>query len=83
MTETVRIGVIGGSGLYKMGEITDKTLVSVNTPYGKPSDEMVIGTLRGKRVAFLPRHGNGHTYTPTTVPYRANIYALKNWVCVL
>jgi 5'-methylthioadenosine phosphorylase len=60
-----------------MPEISDKTLLSVETPYGKPSADVVIGTLRGKRVAFLPRHGAGHIYTPTSVPYRANIYALK------
>jgi 5'-methylthioadenosine phosphorylase len=78
MTETVKIGVIGGSGLYKMAEITDKTTVSVDTPYGKPSADIVIGTLRGKRVAFIPRHGEGHTFTPSDVPYKANIYALKS-----
>lgn len=77
MTETAKIGVIGGSGLYNMPEITDKTTVTVNTPYGKPSADIVMGTLRGKRVAFIPRHGIGHVHTPTTVPYRANIYALK------
>ena len=78
MSEVVKIGVIGGSGLYNMPEITDKTTVSVDTPYGKPSADIVIGTLRGKRVAFLARHGEGHVYSPTTVPYRANIYALKS-----
>lgn len=77
MSEIAKIGVLGGSGLYKMPEITDKTTIAIDTPYGKPSDDIVIGTLRGKRVAFLPRHGNGHVYTPTTVPYRANIYAMK------
>jgi 5'-methylthioadenosine phosphorylase len=77
MSETVKIGVIGGSGLYNMSEITDKETVTVDTPFGKPSADIVIGTLQGKRVAFLPRHGTGHVYTPTDVPYRANIYALK------
>lgn len=77
MAETVHIGVIGGSGLYNMPEITDKTTLRVDTPYGLPSADIVIGTLHGKRVAFIPRHGEGHIYTPTTVPYRANIYALK------
>ncbi len=77
MTEQVKIAVIGGSGLYNMAEITDKTSVTLETPFGKPSDALVIGTLSGKRVAFLPRHGVGHVYTPSTVPYRANIYALK------
>ncbi len=77
MTETVRIGVIGGSGLYNMPGITDVTRASIPTPYGLPSADIVIGTLRGKRVAFLPRHGHGHVYSPGAVPYRANIYALK------
>lgn len=75
--EVVKIAVIGGSGLYDMPEITDKTTISVDTPFGKPSADIVIGTLKNKRVAFLPRHGVGHIHTPTTVPYRANIYALK------
>jgi 5'-methylthioadenosine phosphorylase len=77
MTETVAIAVIGGSGLYKMTEITDKTTVEIDTPFGKPSAPIVIGTLRGKRVAFLARHGEGHALNPSEVPYRANIYALK------
>ncbi len=78
MPESPRIAVIGGSGLYNMPEISDMTHVKVDTPFGQPSDEIMIGTLRGKRVAFLPRHGAGHVYTPSTVPYRANIYALKS-----
>ncbi len=77
MSETVAIGVIGGTGLYEMPEISDKTSVSIDTPFGKPSANIVIGTLRGKRVAFLPRHGVGHVYSPSTLPYQANIYALK------
>lgn len=77
MTESVAIGVIGGSGLYQMEGITDKTTVTLETPFGPPSAPVVIGTLRGKRVAFLPRHGTGHTFNPSKVPYRANIYALK------
>ena len=75
--EVVKIAVIGGSGLYNMPGITNKTTISVDTPFGKPSADIVIGTLKNKRVAFLPRHGVGHVHTPTTVPYRANIYALK------
>lgn len=78
MTETVKIGVIGGSGLYNMPEITDKTRQTIDTPFGKPSDDIIIGTLRGKRVAFLPRHGEGHYYSPDSIPQRANIYALKS-----
>lgn len=76
--ETVKIGVIGGSGLYNMPDVTDKTRIKVDTPFGAPSDDIVIGTLRGKRVAFIPRHGEGHVHTPSTVPYKANIYALKS-----
>lgn len=77
MPETVTMAVIGGSGLYKMPEITDKETHVIDTPFGHPSSDIIVGTLRGKRVAFLARHGSGHIYTPTTVPYRANIYALK------
>ncbi len=77
MIEKVNIAVIGGSGLYKMPEITEKITHVIPTPFGHPSSDIVVGTLRGKRVAFLPRHGVGHVYNPTTVPHRANIYALK------
>jgi 5'-methylthioadenosine phosphorylase len=77
MMENVSIAVIGGSGLYKMPEITDKVTHVIPTPFGQPSGDIIVGTLRGKRVAFLPRHGVGHIHSPTTVPYRANIYALK------
>lgn len=75
--ESIHIGVIGGSGLYNMPEISDVSTIEIDTPFGKPSADIRIGTLRGKRVAFIPRHGIGHIYTPTSVPYRANIYALK------
>jgi 5'-methylthioadenosine phosphorylase len=78
MTETVSIGVIGGSGLYHMPEITNITRHSIETPFGKPSGDVMIGTLRGKRVAFLPRHGEGHVRSPESIPQRANIYALKS-----
>jgi 5'-methylthioadenosine phosphorylase len=77
MAESVSIGVIGGSGLYRMPELRDVSAYALDTPFGKPSGDVVIGTLRGKRVAFLPRHGVGHIHTPSTVPYRANICALK------
>lgn len=77
MTETVAIGVIGGSGLYHMPGISERITQRIQTPFGPPSGDIVIGTLRGKRVAFLPRHGVGHVLTPSQVPYRANIYALK------
>ncbi|MHB8628134.1 MAG: S-methyl-5'-thioadenosine phosphorylase [Aggregatilineales bacterium] len=77
MTEAISIAVIGGSGLYHMPELTDIQEQTIDTPFGKPSDAITIGTLRGQRVAFLPRHGRGHVLTPSEVPYRANIYALK------
>src|SRR5262245_31488562 len=75
--EQVKIGIIGGSGLYQMPELTDMTEVEVDTPFGKPSDAFIIGTLEGERVAFLPRHGRGHKLTPSELPFRANIYAMK------
>ena len=74
---TAKIGIIGGSGLYQMPELKDIEEIEVETPFGSPSDAFVIGTLENERVAFLPRHGKGHRFTPTEVPYRANIYALK------
>jgi len=75
--EHVRIGKIGGSGLYQMPELTNVEEVHVDTPFGSPSDSFIIGTLENERVAFLPRHGRGHRLTPTEVPFRANIYAMK------
>lgn len=75
--ESVRIAVIGGSGLYDMPELTDVTEQRLDTPFGPPSDAIRIGTLAGQRVAFLARHGRGHVHLPSEVPYRANIYALK------
>ncbi|MEP0763788.1 MAG: S-methyl-5'-thioadenosine phosphorylase [Chloroflexota bacterium] len=75
--EAVRIGVIGGSGLYDMPELTGVVEQHIETPFGPPSDAVRIGTLAGQRVAFIARHGRGHVYMPSEVPYRANIYALK------
>lgn len=72
-----KIGIIGGSGLYKMPELTDIDEIEVVTPFGKPSDKFILGTLEDERVAFLPRHGVGHRLTPTDVPFRANIYGMK------
>ncbi|MBM4426357.1 MAG: S-methyl-5'-thioadenosine phosphorylase [Chloroflexi bacterium] len=72
------LAIIGGSGLYHMQGLTDTEEVSIDTPFGKPSAPITIGTLEGMRVAFLARHGIGHHITPTEVPYRANIYALKS-----
>ncbi|MGD9049919.1 MAG: S-methyl-5'-thioadenosine phosphorylase, partial [Anaerolineae bacterium] len=74
----VKLAVIGGSGVYDMEALTDVEERHVSTPFGDPSDTIVIGTLSGKRIAFLPRHGRGHRLTPTEVPYRANIWALKS-----
>jgi 5'-methylthioadenosine phosphorylase len=74
------IAIIGGSGLYEMDGLLDREIVEcadMTTPFGRPSDGIVTGTLEGRRVAFLARHGRGHRYTPSEVPYRANIWALK------
>lgn len=75
--QVVRIAVIGGSGLYNMPQLTDIETREIDTPFGPPSDAITIGMLSGQRVAFLPRHGRGHIYLPSEVPYRANIFALK------
>ncbi len=78
MSETpIRIGVIGGSGLYQMEGLTDVEERRISTPFGDPSDAVTIGTLEGVRVAFVARHGRGHRIMPTEVNYRANIFALK------
>jgi 5'-methylthioadenosine phosphorylase len=74
---TAQIGIIGGSGLYQMPELKDIEEVKVSTPFGDPSDAFITGTLEGVRVAFLPRHGRGHRLTPSELPFRANIYAMK------
>ena len=74
---TADIAIIGGSGLYQMPSLTHKRSISIATPFGKPSDGIVLGELNGVTVAFLARHGQEHGLTPSTVPYRANIYALK------
>jgi 5'-methylthioadenosine phosphorylase len=75
--DAVKIGIIGGSGLYQMDELSNTREVRVKTPFGDPSDAIVIGTLEDKRVAFLARHGRGHRFTPSEINYRANICALK------
>jgi 5'-methylthioadenosine phosphorylase len=75
--EVVRIGIIGGSGLYGMPGLTDTRELRVKTPFGDPSDAIVVGTLEGRRVAFLARHGRGHRLTPSEINYRANICAMK------
>ena len=73
-----KIGIIGGSGLYRMEGMTEVEQVEPATPFGRPSHPIVTGTLEGVRVAFLPRHGEGHTIGPGELPARANIYALKS-----
>ncbi|MGP6086458.1 S-methyl-5'-thioadenosine phosphorylase [Antarctobacter jejuensis] len=76
MTETM-IAVIGGSGIYEIDGLEGAAWRPVDSPWGTPSDEILTGTLNGVKMAFLPRHGRGHVHSPTTVPYRANIDALK------
>ncbi len=76
MSESI-LGVIGGSGLYELPGLTDVTRQRVRTPYGDPSDEIVIGRLGDQKLAFLPRHGRGHRLLPSELPFRANMYALK------
>src|SRR5918993_1385703 len=73
----ISVGIIGGSGLYDMAELTDREERCVETPFGEPSAPYVIGTLRGKRVAFLARHGLGHRLMPTELNFRANIFGFK------
>ena len=74
---SITIGIIGGSGLYDMAELTEREERSITTPFGEPSAPYVVGTLRGKRVAFLARHGAGHRFTPSELNYRANIFGFK------
>ena len=71
------LGIIGGSGLYDLPGLENRETVAVETPFGKPSDELVTGTLHGVRMAFLPRHGRGHRLAPSELPFRANIHAMK------
>jgi 5'-methylthioadenosine phosphorylase len=75
--EQVQIGIIGGSGLYDMDEVTDRKEVVLDTPFGPPSGPYLIGTLRGRRVAFLARHGAGHRLLPSELNFRANIFGMK------
>jgi 5'-methylthioadenosine phosphorylase len=74
---SVSIGIIGGSGLYDMAELVDREAREVSTPFGAPSSPFVIGTLRGRRVAFLARHGTGHRLLPSELNFRANIFGFK------
>jgi 5'-methylthioadenosine phosphorylase len=72
------IGVIGGTGLYRMDDMTDVEEVTIHTPFGDPSDVITIGKVSGVSMAFLPRHGRGHRLSPTEIPVRANLWALKS-----
>ncbi len=74
----VAIGIIGGSGLYKMEALKDVEEMQVETPFGKPSDALIVGSLEGVRVAFLARHGRNHHLLPSELPFRANVYAMKS-----
>jgi 5'-methylthioadenosine phosphorylase len=76
-TDAVQIGIIGGSGLYNMPGLEKAREMRVKTPFGDPSDALIVGTLEEKRVAFLSRHGRGHRFLPTEINYRANIHAMK------
>ena len=73
-----KVGIIGGSGLYKMEGMTEVEEVKISTPFGEPSDAIILGNLEGVKVAFLPRHGEGHRISPSDLPAKANIYALKS-----
>ncbi len=77
MNAPIRIGVIGGSGVYQIDALTDHQTVTLTTPFGDPSDAYIVGTLKGQRVAFLARHGRGHVISPTRLNHRANIYGFK------
>ena len=78
MDQSPILAVIGGSGLYEFEDLQEIKSIEVDTPFGKPSSPITIGKLNGKTVAFLARHGIGHVFSPTEVPYRANIFALKS-----
>ena len=77
MTNNIRIGVIGGSGVYQMEALQDIEEVALETPFGKPSDSYIVGAMHGQKVAFLARHGRGHHTSPTRLNQRANIYGFK------
>jgi len=76
--EQIRVAVIGGSGLYQIEGIELENEINISTPFGAPSDKVVIGKLGGEKIAFLPRHGKGHVHNPSQINYRANIFALKS-----
>jgi 5'-methylthioadenosine phosphorylase len=76
--EKIKIGIIGGSGLYEMPGLTDRSELDIKTPFGAPSDRLIVGSLSGQRVVFLARHGRGHRLMPSELNFRANIYAMKS-----
>ena len=76
--QQAEIGIIGGSGLYSMPGLSDIREVTVQTPFGEPSDAFILGMLEGRKVAFLARHGRGHRILPSELNFRANIYAMKD-----
>ncbi len=78
LLENARLGILGGSGLYNIEELEKVEEFNIETPFGKPSDTLRLGELGGMEVIFLARHGRHHTFTPTDIPYRANIWALKS-----
>ncbi len=75
--ENIEIGIIGGSGFYKMKALENSRYVQIDTPFGNPSDKILLGEIRGRSVAFLTRHGQGHIHNPSQVNYRANLFAMK------
>jgi 5'-methylthioadenosine phosphorylase len=77
VTVTAQVGIVGGSGLYEMEGVTGAREIAVETPFGPPSDSIVVGQLEGRSVAFLPRHGRGHRISPSEINFQANIFALK------
>lgn len=77
MDEQIEVGIVGGSGLYEMEGFADARAVDVDTPFGRPSDQLMTGRLEGRRVGFLPRHARGHRVLPSEVNFRANVFALK------
>jgi 5'-methylthioadenosine phosphorylase len=76
-SERADVGIIGGSGLYDIDGFEDRREVEIETPFGRPSDALIVGTLEGRRVAFLPRHGRGHRILPHELPFQANVFAMK------
>jgi 5'-methylthioadenosine phosphorylase len=77
MEKDVEIGIFGGTGIYDSGLLENAQEVDIDTPYGKPSDTITVGTFKGRKIAFLPRHGKKHTIPPHMINFKANIWAFK------